>query len=146
MGENSYSVELCGGTHVNRTGDIGFFVITNQSSVASGIRRIEALAGSKSIEHVKKLRDVNLSLQNSLNVSADELQEKVNSLIEENKKLKKSSKSKSAKKSVISSEMHEFGDWKLIVEQVDVEDTKDLRALADEQKNTNEKLLSLIHI
>ncbi len=144
MGENSYSVELCGGTHVNRTGDIGFFVITNQSSVASGIRRIEALAGSKSIEHVKKLRDVNLSLQNSLNVSADELQEKVNSLIEENKKLKKSSKSKSAKKSVISSEMHEFGDWKLIVEQVDVEDTKDLRFLADEQKNTNEKLCVVI--
>ena len=144
MGENSYSVELCGGTHVNRTGDIGFFVITNQSSVASGIRRIEALAGSKSIEHVKKLRDVNLSLQNSLNVSADELQEKVNSLIEENKKLKKSSKSKSAKKSVVSSEMHEFGDWKLIVEQVDVEDTKDLRSLADEQKNTNEKLCVVI--
>ena len=144
MGENSYSVELCGGTHVNRTGDIGFFVISNQSSVASGIRRIEALAGSKSIEHVKKLRDVNLSLQNSLNVSADELQEKVNSLIEENKKLKKSSKSKSAKKSVISSEMHEFGDWKLIVEQVDVEDTKDLRSLADEQKNTNEKLCVVI--
>ena len=144
MGENSYSVELCGGTHVNRTGDIGFFVITNQSSVASGIRRIEAMAGSKSIEHVKKLRDVNLSLQNSLNVSADELQEKVNSLIEENKKLKKSSKSKSAKKSVISSEMHEFGDWKLIVEQVDVEDTKDLRSLADEQKNTNEKLCVVI--
>ena len=144
MGENSYSVELCGGTHVNRTGDIGFFVITNQSSVASGTRRIEALAGSKSIEHVKKLRDVNLSLQNSLNVSADELQEKVNSLIEENKKLKKSSKSKSAKKSVISSEMHEFGDWKLIVEQVDVEDTKDLRSLADEQKNTNEKLCVVI--
>ena len=144
MGENSYSVELCGGTHVNRTGDIGFFVITNQSSVASGIRRIEALAGSKSIEHVKKLRDVNLSLQNSLNVSADELQEKVNSLIEENKKLKKSSKSKSAKKSVISSETHEFGDWKLIIEQVDVEDTKDLRFLADEQKNTNEKLCVVI--
>ena len=144
MGENSYSVELCGGTHVNRTGDIGFFVITNQSSVASGIRRIEALAGSRSIEHVKKLRDVNLSLQNSLNVSADELQEKVNSLIEENKKLKKSSKSKSAKKSVISSEMHEFGDWKLIVEQVDVEDTKDLRSFADEQKNTNEKLCVVI--
>ena len=144
MGENSYSVELCGGTHVNRTGDIGFFVITNQSSVASGIRRIEALAGSKSIEHVKKLRDVNLSLQNSLNVAADELQEKVNSLIEENKKLKNSSKSKSAKKSVISSEMHEFGDWKLIVEQVDVEDTKDLRSFADEQKNTNEKLCVVI--
>ena len=144
MGENSYSVELCGGTHVNRTGDIGFFVITNQSSVASGIRRIEALAGSKSIEHVKKLRDVNLSLQNSLNVSTDELQEKVNSLIEENKKLKKSSNSKSAKKSVVFSEMHEFDDWKLIIEQVDVEDTTDLRAFVDEQKNTNEKICVVI--
>ena len=144
MGENSYSVELCGGTHVNRTGDIGFFVITNQSSVASGIRRIEALAGSKSIEHVKKLRDVNLSLQNSLNVSTDELQEKVNSLIEENKKLKKSSNSKSAKKLVVFSEMHEFGDWKLIIEQVDVEVTTDLRAFVDEQKNTNEKICVVI--
>ena len=144
MGENSYSVELCGGTHVNRTGDIGFFVITNQSSVASGIRRIEALAGSKSIEHVKKLRDVNLSLQNSLNVSADELQEKVNSLIEENKKLKKSSNKKSSKKSILFSEIHEFGDWKLIVEQVDVENSKDLRTLVDEKKNTNEKLCVVI--
>ena len=144
MGENSYSVELCGGTHVNRTGDIGFFVITNQSSVASGIRRIEALAGSKSIEHVKKLRDVNLSLQSSLNVSADELQEKVNSLIEENKKLKKSSNKKSSKKSILFSEIHEFGDWKLIVEQVDVENSKDLRTLVDEKKNTNEKLCVVI--
>ena len=144
MGENSYSVELCGGTHVNRTGDIGFFVISNQSSVASGIRRIEALAGSKSIEHVKKLRDVNLSLQSSLNVSADELQDKVNSLIEENKKLKKSSNKKSSKKSILFSEMHEFGDWKLIVEQVDVENSKDLRNLVDEKKNTNEKLCVVI--
>ena len=144
MGENSYSVELCGGTHVNRTGDIGFFVITNQSSVASGIRRIEALAGSKSIEHVKKLRDVNLSLQSSLNVSADELQDKVNSLIEENKKLKKSSNKKSSKKSILFSEIHEFGDWKLIVEQVDVENSKDLRTLVDEKKNTNEKLCVVI--
>ena len=105
MGENSYSVELCGGTHVQRTGDIGFFIITNQSSVASGIRRIEAVAGMKSLEHIKQIRDINLSLQNILNVPADVVHEKIKLLIEENKKLKKGSNNKTSKKSVIAAKI-----------------------------------------
>ena len=144
MGDNSYSVELCGGTHVKRTGDIGLFVITNQSSVASGIRRIEAIGGLKSIEHINKIRDINNSLQNTLNVSAEDIQEKVNSLIEENKKLKKNSGGNSSKTSVLLSDTHDFKDWKLIIEQVELENTKDLRYLVDEKKNTNEKVCIVI--
>ena len=144
MGNNSYSVELCGGTHVKRTGDIGFFIITSQSSVASGIRRIEAVAGMKSIEHINKIRDINSSLQSVLNVSSEDIQEKIKSLIEENKELKKKSGNKKSKKSVVFSETYEINDWKLIVEQVEVDDTKDLRALVDDQKNTNEKVCIVI--
>ena len=144
MGENSYSVELCGGTHVKRTGDIGFFIIINQSSVASGIRRIEAVAGMKSIEYINKIRKINTSLQSELNVSNEDIQEKIKSLIEENKKLKKQSGKSKPKKSIIFSKTYEIDDWKLIVEQVGIEDTKELRELVDNQKNTNEKVCAVI--
>ena len=144
MGDDSYSVELCGGTHVKRTGDIGFFAITNQSSVASGIRRIEAVGGLKSFEYIKKIRDVNILLQNTLNVSVDDIQDKINSLIEENKKLKKDSKNINSTKSILFSESYEIKDWKLIIEQVEIKDTKDLRSLVDEKKNTNEKVCVVI--
>ena len=144
MGDDSYSVELCGGTHVKRTGDIGFFAITNQSSVASGIRRIEAVGGLKSFEYIKKIRDVNITLQNTLNVSVDDIQDKINSLIEENKKLKKDSKNINSTKSILFSESYEIKDWKLIIEQVEIKDTKDLRSLVDEKKNTNEKVCVVI--
>ena len=144
MGENSYSVELCGGTHVKRTGDIGFFIIINQSSVASGIRRIEAVAGMKSIEYINKIRKINTSLQSQLNVSNEDIQEKIKSLIEENKKLKKQSGKSKPKKSIIFSKTYEIDDWKLIVEQVGIEDTKELRELVDNQKNTNEKVCAVI--
>ena len=144
MGNNSYSVELCGGTHVSRTGDIGHFIITNQSNVASGIRRIEALAGFQSIEYINNLRETNSSLQSLLNVSSDDIHEKILSLIEENKALKKKSSNKNSAKTVLLSETHDVKDWQLIVEQVEISDTKDLRGLVDEKKKTNDKACIVI--
>ena len=143
MGENSYSVELCGGTHVDRTGDVGLFVITNQSSVASGIRRIEAVAGMKSIQHVNNIRDTSNSIQNLLNVPLNDLEEKIKSLIDENKELKKLG-GKTSQHSIIHSEVHNIDDWKLIIEQVQVENSKDLRQIVDSHKNTNERVCVVV--
>jgi alanyl-tRNA synthetase len=144
MGNNSYSVELCGGTHVSRTGDIGHFIITNQSNVASGIRRIEALAGFQSIEYINNVRETNSSLQSLLNVSSEDMHEKILSLIEENKALKKKSSNKNSAKTVLLSETHDVKDWQLIVEQLEISDTKDLRGLVDEKKKINDKACIVI--
>jgi alanyl-tRNA synthetase len=134
MGEKSFSVELCGGTHVERTGDIGVFVIVNQSSVASGIRRIEAIGGKQALEYINEVREVADSLQSKLNVPADALLEKVEALIEENKKLKKSGGSQPNSVKVIFSETYDINDWQLQVEQVSTDDNKILRGLVDNKK------------
>ena len=134
MGEESFSVELCGGTHVDRTGDIGTLVITSQSSVASGVRRIEAIAGHESLEYLANLKTLTNELQKTLNTTADKLSEKVNALVQENKKLKKSGPV-AAKQEVISSEELSIDDWTLVIEQLKLEDNKELRGLVDQKKS-----------
>ena len=133
MGKKSFSVELCGGTHVDRTGDMGLFIIVNQSSVASGIRRIEALSGKQAIAYLEELRAVNDSIQSLLNSPQDSLEDKIKSLIDENKKLKKGGVQSSSVE-VIYSETIDHGDWSLVLEQVAVTDNKLLRGLVDKKK------------
>jgi alanyl-tRNA synthetase len=133
MGEESFSVELCGGTHVDRTGDIGTLVITSQSSVASGVRRIEAIAGRESLEYLANLKTLTNELQKTLNTSSDKLSEKVNALVQENKKLKKSGPVTSNQE-VISSEELSVDGWTLVIEQLKLDDNKELRGLVDQKK------------
>ena len=134
MGEESFSVELCGGTHVDRTGDIGTLVIVSQSSVASGVRRIEAIAGLESLEYLANLKTLTNELQKTLNTTSDKLSEKINALVQENKKLKKSGPITS-KQEVISSEELSIDDWTLVIEQLKLEDNKELRGLVDQKKS-----------
>jgi alanyl-tRNA synthetase len=67
----NYSIELCGGTHVGATGDIGFFKITNETAVAAGVRRIEAVGGKLAEDYVNEKMDILQKLQTQLNNPGD---------------------------------------------------------------------------
>ena len=80
-----FSIELCGGTHVNRTGDIGLFKIISEASVAAGVRRIEAVTGEGSLAQVKQKEETLKELSHLLKSSESELAAKVHGLLEEMK-------------------------------------------------------------
>ncbi|MDN3645110.1 alanine--tRNA ligase [Pontixanthobacter aestiaquae] len=94
MGQHSddgknYSVELCGGTHVKATGDIGVFRIISESAVSSGVRRIEALTGEAARQWLVSREDALKSLAGVLKTSPDEATTRVAALVEERKTLEK---------------------------------------------------------
>jgi alanyl-tRNA synthetase len=84
-----YSLELCGGTHVSRTGQIGLFMITSESSIASGVRRIEAITGRSAVDHIQKMRRYLEEAGAALNVAGDELPQKVRELLDKKKQIEK---------------------------------------------------------
>ena len=83
------SVELCGGTHVEFAGDIGIFKITSEAAIASGVRRIEAVCGFAALEYLQKSENLITFLLNKLNVPSDDLLEKVDIIMKDNKSLEK---------------------------------------------------------
>ncbi len=86
---NPYSVELCGGTHVRRTGDIGLFKIVGESAVASGVRRIEAVTGAVAESWVADEERTLKNAAGALRVPPSELPTRIESLIEERRKLER---------------------------------------------------------
>ncbi|HLI11183.1 MAG TPA: alanine--tRNA ligase [Alphaproteobacteria bacterium] len=88
-GEQAFSTELCGGTHVRRTGDIGFFKITGEAALAAGVRRIEALTGAAAVDHVEREETLLQKTAAALKVSPAELPARVASLMEERRKLER---------------------------------------------------------
>lgn len=84
MGE---SMELCGGTHVSATGDIGLFRIVSESSIAAGVRRIEAVAGKRALEYTDRREKTLLRVSQMLDTAPDQAVEQLERLLEQHKKL-----------------------------------------------------------
>jgi alanyl-tRNA synthetase len=91
--EKEYSLELCGGTHVQRTGEIGLFKILTDTGIASGIRRIEALTGQAALEYVQDTQTTLTSAAMLLKSSPEQIVDKLDALLHEKKRLEKDVKS-----------------------------------------------------
>jgi alanyl-tRNA synthetase len=135
-----WSVELCGGTHVNRTGDIGIISVIGDSAVASGVRRLEALTGRNARSNANHLAALVKSTAAELRVPVDEAPARVAALIDERKRLERElseAKKRLAMgggKAAGADGMRAVGDVKLMARTVEGIDLKDLRSLADEGK------------
>jgi len=139
MGQG-YSVELCGGTHAGRTGDIGVFKIISETGIASGIRRIEALTGKGAMQwlnaaekNVQYLAQVLKTDRQSLTTKVMQIVDRMHELEKETQRLK--GKLASASGSDITQEAISLGDIKVLVKKLSDSDPKIMRELMDDLKN-----------
>ncbi|MGL5165203.1 MAG: alanine--tRNA ligase [Afipia sp.] len=150
MGQGSgnalgWSVELCGGTHVRRTGDIGLISVTGESAVASGVRRIEALTGRNARHAVNATIQTAKTAAAELKTTLDDLPSRIAALVDERKKLE-GALSDARKKLAMgggaaagsgagaSSDIRTIGDVKFLGRAVQGIEMKDLKSLADDGK------------
>jgi len=135
-----FSVELCGGTHVDRTGDIGAFKITHEGGVASGVRRIEGVTGAGAMEWIDANQRTLSDLAGMLRSTPDQAAAKVEQLLKLNKELEK--KLATAKHALITGKASdhednvlEVGGIKVIASRMDGVDAKALRDAVDRVKD-----------
>jgi alanyl-tRNA synthetase len=134
-----FSMELCGGTHVERAGDIGLFKITNESGVAAGIRRVEAVTGQAAYEWVVRTDKVLRDIATVLRGSREDVDEKVRELVDRSRKLEKEiqqlkSKLASGHGGDLSSLAKDVGGVKVLAAQIDGADVRSLRDAMDQLK------------
>ena len=137
-----WSVELCGGTHVKRTGDIGLITGLTDSGVASGVRRLEALTGTVARHSVNKQLHTIKAVAAELKSPLDDMPARVAALLDERRKLerdlsearKKLAMGGGASAAGAANDVRSIGDVKLLARAVSGIDLKDLRSLADEGK------------
>jgi alanyl-tRNA synthetase len=143
-----YSMELCGGTHVKATGEIGIFKIISESGISAGIRRIEAVTGEEAYKLFKKQSEILDDLNRTLRANDEGLLEKVNQLIRANKELDKKARelqTDSAKDEILDlgKQAIEMDGIKIVAYKTHTKTREDLIKLADALR---EKLKSTVGV
>ncbi len=137
-----YSIELCGGTHVNATGDIGLVRIIAESAVGAGVRRIEAVTGEQALKYLSDQDDRIKTLAGTLKVQPADVVSRVETLVEERRKLEREladAKRRLAMgggQSGSASEARDVGGTKFLGKVLEGIDARDLKGLADEGKES----------
>jgi alanyl-tRNA synthetase len=138
LNDKKFSVELCGGTHVKNTGDIGPIKIMAEQGIASGVRRIEAITGQEAIDYLSKQNSRMSKAGELLNAQGDDIIEKLELLIKQKKNIEKELDALTQKDKFknISDNLEELmvGDVNLIYQNLDDVSPKDLRKLMDDSK------------
>ncbi len=135
-----FSVELCGGIHANRTGDIALFKIVSEGGVASGVRRIEAVTGAVALAYLNAAEEQVKEAANLVKGNRDNLLDKLSAVLERNRLLEKQleqlqAKAASAAGDDLSAAAIEVKGAKVLAARLDGQDGKALLALVDQLKN-----------
>ncbi len=130
---SDYSKELCGGTHLNRTGEIGIFKVVKEGSVAQGVRRIEAFTGYRALVYIGELEQKMREAGILLGSTVEEVTGRIEKLIQQQKELKRRGFPKSIKEPSLPEQILEVKGIKFVMQQVNNLDHQELRQLADQQ-------------
>ncbi len=144
MGEKAdktpFSIELCGGIHVLRTGDIGMFKITSESGIAAGIRRVEALTGMGALRYIQAGERTLTTLANNLKAKRNEILPRITSQSEKQRELEKQIEQLNQKLASVQAvslvdNAISVGDYQLLIAKVAGIDGKSIRGLTDTLKS-----------
>jgi len=144
-----FSIELCGGTHVHSTGQIGLFKIISEAGVAAGIRRIEAVTGQAALNYVQEFVLNVSNLAGALQSKPEGLMAKITQMLDKQRSLEKELESIKAKLMLsagadLASQAESVQDFKVLACKIDAVDTKALPKLMDELKAKLQKAIIVL--